>query len=111
MKDPMKKFNKAELEPVYTPMGTTTLLGPDEDGESVDQREYKSMIVSLLYLTATQPDIQFTVCLCVYLTVTQPDIQFTVCLCVCFQAPPHSSQWTIVQWIFRYLKHTLEFGI
>jgi hypothetical protein len=94
MKDLIKKFNKAELEPVYTPMGTTTLLGPDEDGESVDQREYKSMIVSLLYLTATQPDIQFT-----------------VCLCVCFQAPPHSSHWTIVQRIFRYLKHTLEFGI
>jgi hypothetical protein len=34
-----------------------------------------------------------------------------VCLCACFQAPPHSSHWTNVQPIFRYLKHTLEFGI
>jgi hypothetical protein len=36
-------------------------LGPDEDGEAVDQREYMSMISSLLYLTATRPDIQFIV--------------------------------------------------
>jgi hypothetical protein len=31
----------------------------------VDQKEYRSMIGSLLYLTATRPDIQFSVCLCV----------------------------------------------
>jgi hypothetical protein len=34
-----------------------------------------------------------------------------VCLCACFQASPRFSHRTIVQWIFRYLKHTLEFGI
>jgi hypothetical protein len=51
--DLMKKFNMAELKPVSTPMSSTTSLGPDEDGEAVDQREYKSMIGSLLYLTAT----------------------------------------------------------
>jgi hypothetical protein len=60
----MKKFNMAELKYVSTPMSTTTLLGPDEDGEAVDQGEYRSMIGSLLYLTATRSDIQFTVCLC-----------------------------------------------
>jgi hypothetical protein len=49
----MKKFNMAELKPVSTPMSTATSLGPDEDGEAVDQREYRSMIDSLLYLTAT----------------------------------------------------------
>jgi hypothetical protein len=47
-------------------MSTATSLGPDEDGEVVDQREYKSMIGSLLYLTVTRLDIQFTVCLCVH---------------------------------------------
>jgi hypothetical protein len=52
----MKKFNMAELKQVSTPMSSTTPLGPDEDGEAVDQREYKSMIGSLLYLTATRPD-------------------------------------------------------
>ena len=59
-KDLMKKFNMAELKPVSTPMSSAASLGPDEDGEAVDQREYRSMIGSLLYLTATRPDIQFT---------------------------------------------------
>jgi hypothetical protein len=62
--DLMKNFNMAELKSVATLMSTTTLLGPDEDGEIVDQREYRSMVGSLLYLTATQPDIQFVMCLC-----------------------------------------------
>jgi hypothetical protein len=31
-------------------------------------------------------------------------------LCARFQASPHSSHQTVVQWIFRYLKHTPEFG-
>jgi hypothetical protein len=66
MKDLMKKFNMAELKPVSTPMSTAAALDPDENGEAVDQREYKSMIGSLLYLTATRPDIQFTVCLCAH---------------------------------------------
>jgi hypothetical protein len=50
----MKKFNMAELKPLSTLMSTTTLLGPD--GEAVNQREYRSMISSLQYLTATRPD-------------------------------------------------------
>jgi hypothetical protein len=52
-KDLLKKFNMAELKPMSTPMSTATSHGPDEDGEAVDQREYRSMIGSLLYLTAT----------------------------------------------------------
>jgi hypothetical protein len=63
-KDLIKKFNMAELKPVSTPMSTVTSLGPDEDGEVVDQREYTSMIGSLLYLTTTRQDIQFIVGLC-----------------------------------------------
>jgi hypothetical protein len=39
-----------ELKPVLTPMSTATTLDPDENGEAIDQREYKSMIGSLLYL-------------------------------------------------------------
>jgi hypothetical protein len=93
-KDLMKKFNMTELKPVSTLMSSATSLGPDEDGEAVDQREYRSMIGSLLYLT-----------------VTRPDIQFTVGLCVRFQSSPRSSHRTAVQRIFRYLKHTPEFGI
>jgi hypothetical protein len=57
MKDLINKFNMAELKHVSTLMSTATSLGSDEDGEVVDQREYMSMIGSLLYLTATRPDI------------------------------------------------------
>jgi hypothetical protein len=93
-KDLIKKFNMAELKPVSTPMSSAASLGSDEDDDAVDQREYRSMIGSLLYLT-----------------VTRPDIQFTVGLCARFQSSPRSSHRTTVQRVFRYLKHTLEFGI
>jgi hypothetical protein len=79
-KDQMKKFNMTELRPVSTLMSSVVSLGPDEDGEVVDQREYRSMISSLLYLR-----------------VTQSDIQFTVGLCARFQASPRDSHQTAVQ--------------
>jgi hypothetical protein len=93
-KDLMKKFNMDELKPLSTPMSMPTVLDLDKNDEAMDQREYRSMIGSLLYLTETRPDIQFT-----------------VGLCMCFQASPRSSHQTAVQQIFRYLKHTPEFGI
>jgi hypothetical protein len=49
----MKKFNMAEFKSVSTLISSATSLGPDEDGETVDQREYMSMIDSLLSLTTT----------------------------------------------------------
>jgi hypothetical protein len=64
MKDLMKKFNMTELKPISTLMSTATTLDPDKNIEVVDQREYKSMIGSLLYLTTTRPDIQFIVWMC-----------------------------------------------
>jgi hypothetical protein len=73
-KDLMKKFNMDDLKPVSTLMSTATSLDPDENSEAVDQREYRSMIDSLLYLT-----------------MTRPNIQFIVCLCARFQASPRSS--------------------
>jgi hypothetical protein len=79
-KDLIKKFVMTDAKLVSTPMSTTTALDPDEDGEAVDQREYRSMIGSLLYLTVTQSDIQFVVCLCAY-----------------FQASPHTSHCQAVQ--------------
>jgi hypothetical protein len=63
-KDLIKKFAMTDAKPVSTPMTMMTALDPDEDGEVVDQREYWSMIGSLLYLTVTRLDIQFAVCLC-----------------------------------------------
>jgi hypothetical protein len=52
-KDLMKNFNMAQLKPVSTPMSTATTLDPYENGEIVGQREYRSMMDSLLYITAT----------------------------------------------------------
>jgi hypothetical protein len=52
-KDLMKKFNITELKPLLTPMSMATALDLDENGETVDQREYRSMIDSLLYPTTT----------------------------------------------------------
>jgi hypothetical protein len=63
-KDIVRKFKMEDSKAKTTPMSTTTALDADEEGEHVDQKEYRSMIGSLLYLTATRPDIQFSVCLC-----------------------------------------------
>jgi hypothetical protein len=66
MKDLMKKFDLAELKPVSTPMSMTTSLDLDENGEVADQREYMSIIGSLLYLTATRSENQFIMFLCAH---------------------------------------------
>jgi hypothetical protein len=63
-KDILKKFKMDDLKPLSTPMSTTIALDADEDGEPVDQKENQSMTGSLLYLTATRSDIQFSMCLC-----------------------------------------------
>jgi hypothetical protein len=63
-KDIMRKFKMEDSKAMTTPMSTTMALDTDEEGEHVDQKEYRSMIGSLIYLTATRPDIQFSVCLC-----------------------------------------------
>ncbi|KAJ9545044.1 hypothetical protein OSB04_024751 [Centaurea solstitialis] len=64
IKDMLKKFHMTDCSPIKTPMPTGNLLGPDLAGKSVDQKIYRSMIGSLLYLTATRPDIMFATCFC-----------------------------------------------
>ncbi|WVZ97918.1 hypothetical protein U9M48_043420, partial [Paspalum notatum var. saurae] len=83
-----------DSKPMTTPMSTNTALDADEDGEAVDQKEFRGMIGSLLYLTATRPDIQFA-----------------VCLCARYQASPRTSHRQAVKRIFRYLKFTPELGL
>jgi hypothetical protein len=56
-KDILKKFKMDDSKPLSTHMSTTTMLDADKDGEPVDQKEYQSMIGSLLYLTTTRPEI------------------------------------------------------
>jgi hypothetical protein len=57
MKDVLKKLKMDDSNPLSTPMSMTTTLDSDEDGEHVDQKEYRSMIGFPLYLTETRPDI------------------------------------------------------
>ena len=60
----VKKFGLESLKYSTTPMGTTTKLSKDESGKEVDQTLFRSMIGSLLYLTASRPDIAFSVGIC-----------------------------------------------
>jgi hypothetical protein len=90
----VQKFKMEGSKAMTTPMSTTTALDANEEGEHVDLKEYQSMIGSLLYLTATRPDIQFS-----------------VCLCTRFQASPRTSHRQAVKRIFRYLRHTPDFGL
>jgi hypothetical protein len=57
-KDVVMKFKMEDSKAMTTPMSTTIALDADEEGDHVDQKEYQSMIGSLLYLTATRLDIQ-----------------------------------------------------
>jgi hypothetical protein len=88
-KDIVRKFKMEDSKAITTPMSTTTALDADEEGEHVDQKEYRSMIESLLYLKATRPNIQLS-----------------ICLCARFQASPRTSHRQAVKRIFRYLRHT-----
>jgi hypothetical protein len=56
-KDILKKFKMDDSKTLLTLMSTTTTLDADEDREPADQKEYQSMIGSLLYLTVTRPHI------------------------------------------------------
>jgi hypothetical protein len=60
----LKKFKMDDSKPLSTLMSTTIALDADKDGKPADQKEYRSMIGSLLNLTVTRPDIQFSICLC-----------------------------------------------
>jgi hypothetical protein len=90
----VRKFKTVDSKAMVTPMSTTRTLDVKEEGEHVDQKEYQSMIGLLLYLMATRPDIQFS-----------------VCLCACFQASPRTSHRQAVKRILRYLRHTPDFGL
>jgi hypothetical protein len=60
----------------------------------VEQKMYRSMIGSLLYVTASRPDVMFS-----------------VCMCARFQASPRESCLKVTNRILRYLKHTQNVGL
>ena len=60
----LKKFGFEDVREIGTPMSLITKLDKDEKGKDVNQKLYRRMIGSFLYLTASRPDIMFCVCLC-----------------------------------------------
>ena len=53
--DMLKKYGMEGAKPAATPMSTTTKLTKDEGGKEVDEKLFRGMIGSLLYLTASRP--------------------------------------------------------
>jgi hypothetical protein len=60
----LKRFGIKDAKPTMTPMGTDGHLDLNKGGKFVDQKAYRSMIGSLLYLCASRPDIMLSVCMC-----------------------------------------------
>jgi hypothetical protein len=75
-------------------MGTNEHLDLDTGGKSVDQKVYRSMIGSLLYLCASRSGIMLL-----------------VCMCARFQANPKEVHLMVVKRIMRYLVYTPKFGL
>ncbi|GJU61022.1 hypothetical protein Tco_1238788 [Tanacetum coccineum] len=64
--DIIKKFDFWSIGTDSTPIESNKPLVKDEDGKDVDVHVYRSMIGSLMYLTASRPDIMFAVCACLW---------------------------------------------
>jgi hypothetical protein len=94
IQDILKKFGMMDGKPIKTPMGTNGHLGLDTGGKSVDQKVYRTMIGSLLYLCASRLDIMLS-----------------VCMCARFQANPKEVHLRAVKRIMRYLVYTPKFGL
>jgi hypothetical protein len=93
-RDILKKFGMDKAKTIKTLMGTNGHLDLDLGGTSVDQKVYRSMIGSLLYLCASRSDIIFS-----------------VCICARFQAAPKDCHLRAVKRIMRYLVLTPNLGL
>jgi hypothetical protein len=92
--DLLKRFGMKDAKPAKTLMGTDEHIDLNKGGKSVDQKAYRSMIGSLLYLCASRPDIMLS-----------------VCMCARFQSDPRECHLVAVKRILRYLVATPCFGI
>lgn len=93
-KELLKRFDMDTCKDIATPMGSRTYLDQDESRTPIDITKYWGMIGSLLYLTASRPDIMFSVCLCAW-----------------FQSSPKESHLSAVKRIMKYLKGTSNVGL
>nr|GEZ05114.1 uncharacterized mitochondrial protein AtMg00810-like [Tanacetum cinerariifolium] len=79
---------------VDTPMVEKSKLDEDKEGKVVDPSHYRGMIGTLLYLTASRPDLQFS-----------------ICICARYQARPTEKHLYAVKKIFRYLRGAVNRGL
>ena len=94
MKDLLKKFQLEDCKPVSTPMIVGCKLSKEDDSKDFDQRTYRSMIGSLLYVTTSRPDVKQA-----------------VGMVARFQSTPKETCVLAVKRIFRYLKGTMNLGL
>jgi hypothetical protein len=94
IQDILTKFGMKDAKPIKTPMGTNGHLDLDTGGKSVDQKVYRSIIGSLLYLCASRPDIMLS-----------------ICMCARFQADPKEIHLRVLKQIITYLVYTPKFGL
>nr|GFA63175.1 hypothetical protein [Tanacetum cinerariifolium] len=87
-------FAAPTLELLDTPMVEKSKLDEDKEGKAVDLSHYRGMISTLLYLTASRPDLQFA-----------------ICMCARYQARPTKKHVHKVKRIFRYLRGTIHRGL
>nr|GEW46240.1 hypothetical protein [Tanacetum cinerariifolium] len=92
--DILKKFGYSDVRSANTPMDKENHWGKDGPGEDVELHLYRSMIGLLMYLTASRPDIMFTVCACARHQVT-----------------PKECHLHAVKRIYRYLKGYPKLGL
>jgi hypothetical protein len=83
--DLLKRFGMKDAKPTMTSMGTDGHVDLNKGGKSIDQKAYRSMIGSLLYLCASRPDIMLS-----------------VCMCARFQSDPRECHLVAVKRILRY---------
>ncbi|GKD72179.1 hypothetical protein Tco_1330461 [Tanacetum coccineum] len=81
-------------DPVDTPMVDRLKLDEDPLGIPVDQTRFRSMVSSLMYLTASRPDLVFD-----------------VCMCVRYQASPTKKHLEALKRVFWYLRGTINWGL
>ena len=93
-KNLVKKFGLESASSVRTPMSPNVKLTVDLLGKSVDSSLYRSMIGSILYLTANRPDISYS-----------------VGVCARYQANPKESYMIALKRIIKYVKTTADFGV
>nr|GEW21771.1 putative ribonuclease H-like domain-containing protein [Tanacetum cinerariifolium] len=94
MADILKKFDFSSIKTTSTPIETNKALLKDKEVVNVDVHLYRSMIGSLMYLTASRLDIMFV-----------------VCACARFQVKPKVSHLHDVKRIYRYLKGQPKLGL